>query len=686
MSTKKANKTPRMPSVLPAALLLAGLLSAGCGVVSAPQTPPPPPVARVVPNLEARALLLLISDRRTWEPISISQALEGEPALRREVALTLGRLGDRRGVPPLEVLLGDDAPGVRRAATFALGELGEQGYHGAANSLLGATLDADRATGLLAVEGLAKMGAPLDSVVTRLIEGSSEELLPRLLPALFRFDGPGVVRWAEQGLELEDARLRAMAAYALGREPQPEGAPLLRTLLHDADPWIRGWGARGLSRVGERADLELLRPLLDDPAPGPRIQALQAARGLIDRAVAPPPLKWIPRLLELFADPHAGVRLTAIEVSAAWLLDERLGTALQVFATSGIRRERELALVALAEGGDPRVGALIVRFAKESNPVLRRRAAEAAGFFRAEEILADLSQDSNPGVRRTALEIRLLGDPPEAADLVRTALGDRDPAVRAAALGWTETHPVIEAGALLESVQASRRDRMIDARVAGVRALAARAEAEPRERGALIAALEVLARDPEFLVRRQSIQALTALDQKAPKVGGIDTKKPVAVYRQIVQQTDRPRRVVMETSRGSVTLELACPRAPITCLNFLQLAGQGFYDGLTFHRVVPDFVVQAGDPRGDGSGGPGYQLRDELGLLRYDATGVVGMAHAGPDTAGSQFFITLSPQPHLDGGYTAFGRVVAGVEVLHNLVEGDRILRIVEGAPRFVTP
>ena len=116
-------------------------------------------------------------------------------------------------------------------------------------------------------------------------------------------------------------------------------------------------------------------------------------------------------------------------------------------------------------------------------------------------------------------------------------------------------------------------------------------------------------------------------------------------------------------------MRLACPQAPLTCLNFLQLAGQGFFDGLPFHRVVPDFVVQGGDPRGDGSGGPGYTIRDEINRLRYDR-GAVGMALAGPDTGGSQFFITLSPQPHLDGGYTVFGEVVAGDEVLDQIRAG----------------
>jgi len=101
---------------------------------------------------------------------------------------------------------------------------------------------------------------------------------------------------------------------------------------------------------------------------------------------------------------------------------------------------------------------------------------------------------------------------------------------------------------------------------------------------------------------------------------------------------------------------------------------RGFYDGLTFHRVVPDFVAQGGDPKGDGSGGPGYSVRCEITLRHYQ-TGSVGMALSGKDTGGSQFFVTLSPQPHLDGRYTLFGEVVEGMDAVRALVEGDRILQ-----------
>lgn len=129
------------------------------------------------------------------------------------------------------------------------------------------------------------------------------------------------------------------------------------------------------------------------------------------------------------------------------------------------------------------------------------------------------------------------------------------------------------------------------------------------------------------------------------------------------------------TTKGTITLELLVREAPFTAMSFVKLVRKGFYDGLSFHRVVPDFVAQGGDPRGDGWGGPGYSIRTEVGLERY-TRGMVGIASAGKDTEGCQFFITHSSQPHLDGRYTIFARVTRGMDVVDALQVGDTITRI----------
>ena len=136
--------------------------------------------------------------------------------------------------------------------------------------------------------------------------------------------------------------------------------------------------------------------------------------------------------------------------------------------------------------------------------------------------------------------------------------------------------------------------------------------------------------------------------------------------------TDRTYRVTIETDRGDIELELYPEHAPKTVNNFVFLAGEGFYDGVTFHRVISDFMIQGGDPTGTGRGGPGYRFEDELqdNPLKHE-TGVISMANAGPDTNGSQFFITHSPQPHLNGRHTVFGKVVGGQEVVDSISQGD---------------
>jgi cyclophilin family peptidyl-prolyl cis-trans isomerase len=119
----------------------------------------------------------------------------------------------------------------------------------------------------------------------------------------------------------------------------------------------------------------------------------------------------------------------------------------------------------------------------------------------------------------------------------------------------------------------------------------------------------------------------------------------------------------------------------LTVDNFINLAKTGYFNNLTIHRVVPNFVMQDGDPRGDGNGGPGWEIRDEINMMPYER-GAVGMALSGKDTGGSQWFVTHAPQPHLDGGYTVFGRVnETDMKVVDNLVRGDKILsvKIVEG-------
>ncbi len=139
--------------------------------------------------------------------------------------------------------------------------------------------------------------------------------------------------------------------------------------------------------------------------------------------------------------------------------------------------------------------------------------------------------------------------------------------------------------------------------------------------------------------------------------------------------TQKTYTATIETVRGDIVCELFAADAPITVNSFVFLAGEGFYDGVVFHRVVPNFVIQGGDPTGTGRGGPGYQFKDEISSHHHVA-GTLAMANAGPNTNGSQFYITYGAQPSLDGGYTIFGQVTEGMDVVNKIQQGDAIKTI----------
>ncbi len=130
------------------------------------------------------------------------------------------------------------------------------------------------------------------------------------------------------------------------------------------------------------------------------------------------------------------------------------------------------------------------------------------------------------------------------------------------------------------------------------------------------------------------------------------------------------KKAIIETDKGNIVLELFENDAPNTVANFVKLINKGYYNGLKFHRVIPNFMVQGGCPVGNGTGGPGYTIKCEINPKKHIA-GTLSMAHAGKDTGGSQFFITHSPQPHLDGVHTVFGQVTEGMDVVNAIRQGD---------------
>jgi cyclophilin family peptidyl-prolyl cis-trans isomerase len=263
--------------------------------------------------------------------------------------------------------------------------------------------------------------------------------------------------------------------------------------------------------------------------------------------------------------------------------------------------------------------------------------------------------------------------------LLINGLRDPDFYVRATIIGALADRPsAADLSAVLTSYNLASRDSANDARLAAIQYVGTLWKKDSTALNATwlahLAQTPVPA-DPLERAAGKGIPAWAKWSSVTPAA------KPMAWYEGIVRDivvpaaTGKPVTATINTVRGPIRLELFGAEAPITVWNFLSLARSGYYRNTRFHRVVPNFVAQDGDPRDDGNGGPGYAIRDEMNPHRYER-GAVGMALSGPDTGGSQYFITHSPQPHLDGHYTVFGRVVRGYDVLDKIVQGDLITRV----------
>lgn len=172
------------------------------------------------------------------------------------------------------------------------------------------------------------------------------------------------------------------------------------------------------------------------------------------------------------------------------------------------------------------------------------------------------------------------------------------------------------------------------------------------------------------MMKRFITSALAIVMMAAPAVKAQDSK-PV-----------QDIKITIKTNKGDIDLTIFASKVPLTAANFLNLAKHGYYDGIAFHRVIPEFMIQGGDPTGTGRGGPGYKFEDEIdSSLRHSKPGILSMANAGPNTNGSQFFITHVPTPHLDGKHAVFGEVTKGQDVVNAIVKGDKIESIkIEGS------
>jgi len=265
--------------------------------------------------------------------------------------------------------------------------------------------------------------------------------------------------------------------------------------------------------------------------------------------------------------------------------------------------------------------------------------------------------------------------PQDLSEELRKNLNAEDVIVRATAAELLSEQPLAETNtrALIQALPRALRDKDLnDAALAILDALAKQKSKEANE------AIKTALDSSDHLIRRRAVALLKAngVGDFSNLIGTVKTRNTEADYRRAIARIGKHVTTTLLTSKGSFVIEFLPEDAPLTVDNFVQLARKGYFNGITFHRVVPNFVIQGGDPRGDGSGGPGYSIRCEINEVPFDRA-AVGMALSGKDTGGSQWFVTHAPQPHLDGGYTVFGRVIRGMEVVDRIARGDTIRRVI---------
>jgi len=626
------------------------------------------------------------------------------PAVRARALLALARLQDADTAPLVAAALKDPDAEARAMAAFAAGELGlawDGIPDGARTQLAEAVLDAEEHEGdahartqELTALGRLRTPSAVDRLVQRLAaEPDVAEPAALALGVAARAKVP----WPEAATpllasrlgEAEPAPLRWAAAYALGFASGTESRSALLGALKDASWEVRATAAKGLAERGTVKDARALRALLSDVQPE---VAAEAARTLAKLAVrcekesACPPLEALGALsasVDLVAQgnvrqgapPLVALAQAGLPPSGRPLLDAlraRLRTDV-ASAAAGSLADLGWLDCRLAAAEDRSAGWLTETLSCGQGQVpearrLRLGLSEVAqgprlkeGFDRA--ATQKYLQSKDDTVQLAAVNLLGASHHPEAAEDVRPLVSHKDAvlsAAAAAALG--ELQDVASGPAvLLRAEAATAEPEQADAWADALVALKPEGTKELLHRW-------LLAGHPHL--RHAAEKALTTLEGKPVRAPGPVPEEPVLFPSAEPVATDVSWR--LPTARGVVVVKPAVEAAPETVAQLTRLARAGFFQGLTFHRVVPDFVVQGGDPRGDGEGGPGFTLPCEVSPLRYKR-GTVGMALSGKDTGGSQLFVALSPQPHLEGRYTIVGEVVSGMDALDAVLEGDSL-------------
>jgi peptidyl-prolyl cis-trans isomerase B (cyclophilin B) len=713
-----------MPSRLaPAAACALALLLAHAAFAARPTTPAltpwnePGPASLFEPSgpapwppsdkaaREVWAEIAMLEDLRTPDVSRLIGHLQSsaDSLVRWRVCRAFGRLQDSTAINPLlDAVQKDPARSVRAEAAFALGQIGSRR---ATQALIYVVRQqTDRRVRARALEALGKIGDhAATGVVTAQLTSGDAELSREAAIACWKLQDSTTAPFLAEGAKSEDALTRAFCAYAMERAAIPDLTlkPLTK-LLDDPNVTVRAYAARALGRqrsplalepllravedkdfrvrvsaqraLGTRADSTALPQVLAgllDPDPAVRETAAAAAQALRSRDAQF-------ALRKALADPDPAVRLASARALAGLLGDDAWGD-LKGMSVDSERWVRAGVLEALAalHGEEPRL--VLQKVAAGVRAIggpasIEERSAAFSGLAAAKattahaEIVSGI-HDGSWLVALSAVDAAgASGDSTLTGDVLWLARHDPDP---------RETDVLLSVYGALEAF--------------GPGAVSARvAQATPGLADSVRAVLGTGLASPDPRHREAAGKAWSAVfgagtlaQARADYPPPAWREGPLADYRALLADEDSTGAIgsvigaTIETRAGKIELALNPREAPMTVRNFVTLAEKKYYDDVRWHRIVPYFVIQDGDPTGTGAGGPGYKFADEIDKsLKHHKGGLFSMANAGPNTNGSQFFITHAPQPHLNGHHTVFGKVVKGQEVVDAIRQGDQMERV----------
>lgn len=653
------------------------------------------------------AEIVQLEDRRSFgtENKLFTIALTANnPALRGRALLAIGRIQDPASADVLTKGLTDPDAGARAEAAFAVGLLGAS-WTPLAEDVKTKLTDAlklaeadeqDPGVKLAILEALGRVGTAgaVERLVERLLVSGDVQARAALSIGVAAKSGvvvPPKALTSLAALVKKDVAPTARygAAYALAQSKSPLARAALLTCANDDASEIRGICAKGLGDVGTDVDAVTLKKLLDDPDYRVAAEATRSLAKLANKCKS----------------------AACAAIGALNDLSFRIERLLRGDAVGGGQPLLMLAQTGLPATGKPVLVSLrkqiVDNYATVPSGQARHDVANiecrlAAAIDKIGGIPAEVlscGQNLIPEPQRLAMALKEIANAPvtdaaKRATDVGAYVFHNDPKVKLAALevlGATKTQAsadkvkplIMNADLVVGAAAATAAAKLGDkTAIANIRSLAGKAGSMVEIAPAIAEALATLdakdaVGDLEPWLQSQHSTIRDAAAAALSKLKGA----PVVAARVERQDFARPQGlakdqlVTIRTEKGEFEVKLYTADAPLTAANFAKLARDGFFRNQTFHRIVPGFVAQGGDPRGDGEGGPGYTIRCEVNHRVY-ARGVVGMALSGKDTGGSQFFVTAGPQPHLDGRYTAFGEVTKGQEVVDALLEGDKIVEV----------